>query len=52
MEQFAIQYDYRKDGGPMLVGPFPSRPIAETYAESLSGMGWEASYTIGPIATP
>lgn len=48
--QFVIDYDYRSDSGPRLVGPFPSRSAAEEHADSLRGPGWEALYCISPVA--
>jgi hypothetical protein len=30
-DQLAIQFDYRSDSGPRLVGPFPDRDAAEAW---------------------
>ena len=46
---FAVDFDYRSDNGPRLVGPFDSRDQAMIWAEALQGPGWEASYCIVPI---
>lgn len=52
MSLFVLQYDYRSDNGPDLVGPFPSRERAMEYAASLQCPGWRASFCVAPLEQP
>lgn len=49
---FVLKYDYRTDGGPLLVGPFDSRVDANAHANTHYAPGWVAAYMIVPLATP
>lgn len=51
-EQWVIEYDYRSDNGPRMVGPFPSRQAAEAWADTLRGPGWEAEFSYCPVTPP
>lgn len=51
MEQFALSFDSRSDGGPRLVGPFFSRQRAEEHLQSLAGPGWSSESSIVPLGT-
>jgi len=49
---FVLEYEYRSDNGPHLVGPFPTRDAAQAHADSLRGPGWEACYSVCPLVSP
>lgn len=49
-EVFALEFDYRSDAGPRLVGPFASRGAAQTYALNLNLE--ESVYSICPMKCP
>ena len=51
-EQWVVDFDYRSDGGPALVGPFGSRDEAQSWTSGLHGPGWEAEFCILPVAAP
>lgn len=52
MSAFILEYEYRSDNGPHLVGPFDTRDAAQAHADTKRGPGWEASYCICPLASP
>ena len=53
---YVLEFDYRSDGGPRLVGPFPDETAASEYvdkAHRASKPGtWSATYNIAPLAPP
>lgn len=49
-DRFVLEYDYREDGGPRLIGPFSTRGQADAYARNLNLR--EAAYCVCPITTP
>ena len=34
-EQYVLVFDYRSDGGPRMVGPFPTRAAAFAHADAI-----------------
>lgn len=48
-ETYVVDFDYRSDGGPHLVGPFETREAAHEYTDSFRGPGWEASFCVVPV---
>lgn len=48
---FILEYEYRSDNGPQLVGPFTTRDAAQAHADSKRGQGWEATFCICPLTT-
>jgi hypothetical protein len=38
-----VEFDYRSDGGPQLVGPFPTKDVADLWLQSLPPMDYEAN---------
>lgn len=51
MSDYVLEFDYRSDNGPHLVGPFPSREAAFEWAYQAVGDG-EASYHVSPLDPP
>lgn len=47
--QFAVEFDYRSDGGARLVGPFDTKEQAEQWTDGLHGPDWEAEFSIVPL---
>jgi hypothetical protein len=50
MTQYVLEFDYRSDGGPRLVGPFNSRE--EAWAAVPVRDGFKAAYCVVPLAAP
>jgi hypothetical protein len=48
--KYVLEFDYRSDNGPVLVGPFDSR--AEAFAAVPTGEGFEAEYCARPLTPP
>jgi hypothetical protein len=48
--KYVLEFDYRSDNGPRLVGPFDSRE--ETYAAVPVGAGFEAEWITRPLTPP
>lgn len=49
---WAVEFDYRSDSGPRLVGPFDTREQAQEWTDGLRGPRWEAEFCIAPMAPP
>jgi hypothetical protein len=45
-----IEFDYRSDDGPLLVGPFTSEQAAREHMDTLTGPEFEAEYSIVSLA--
>jgi hypothetical protein len=52
LRMFIVDFDYRSDNGPRLVGPFDTREHAQLWTDGLRGPGWEAEFCIAPLAAP
>lgn len=49
-EQYVVNFDYRSDSGPRLVGPFDTREQGDAYVRGLHLDG--AEYSVSPLAAP
>lgn len=49
-QQLIIEFDHRDDGGPKLVGPFPTRSAAVGHVERLGQL--EAVWSVVPLTAP
>jgi hypothetical protein len=47
---YVIMFDYRSDGGPLLVGPFPTRWAATDYVHTLEP--FDAEWMEVPVSKP
>jgi hypothetical protein len=50
MDQVIIEFDYRDDGGPKRVGPFPSRSSALEHVDHLGAP--DAVWSVVPLTSP
>ncbi len=48
-DQWVVEFDYRADNGPRLVGPFSDRPAAWKW---LSELGLDSEAMCAPLASP
>lgn len=52
VDSWAVEFEYRSDEGPLLVGPFPSKLAAQDYIDSLSGVVAEFAADTPRLARP